>query len=109
MHDENYPVFAISVAAQLSGLHPQTLRQYDRLGLVVPARVMGKNRLYSLRDIERLQEVARLSTEGVTLTGIVRILTLEAQLEAAQAELARLRMALAGPSTALVVWQPHSR
>ncbi len=107
MHDENYPVFAISVAAQLSGLHPQTLRQYDRLGLVVPARVMGKNRLYSLRDIERLQEVARLSAEGVTLTGIVRILTLEAQLEAAQAELARLRMALAGPSTALVVWQPR--
>jgi MerR family transcriptional regulator/heat shock protein HspR len=105
--DENVPVYAISIAAQLSGLHPQTLRQYDRLGLVSPLRVMGKNRLYSLRDIQRLREVARLSAEGVTLAGIVRILTLEAQLEATLHELALLRSAMAAPSTALVVWRPN--
>lgn len=71
------PVYAISVAAALSGLHAQTLRQYDRMGLVTPARTSGRNRLYSDRDIERLQEVARLSEAGLNLAGIRRILALE--------------------------------
>ena len=106
-HDDDAPVYAISVASQLSGLHPQTLRQYDRLGLVSPVRVMGKNRLYSVRDIFNLREVARLSAEGVTLSGIIRILALEAQLEATLIELNALRAATSGPSTALVVWRPH--
>lgn len=107
MPDEDVPVYAISIAAQLSGMHPQTLRQYDRIGLVSPARVMGKNRLYSLRDIQRLREIAQLSSEGVTLAGIVRIFTLEAQLEATLQELTLLRNAMARPSTALVVWRPN--
>jgi MerR family transcriptional regulator/heat shock protein HspR len=104
---EDTPVYAISIAAQLAGLHPQTLRQYDRLGLVSPDRTQGRTRLYSLRDVERLQEVQRLSADGITLTGIHRILAL-------QEEVARLRRRLDDlerqeRSTALVVWRPPSR
>lgn len=106
--DEDLPLFTISIAAQLAELHPQTLRQYDRLGLVSPDRLLGKNRLYSMKDIYRLREVARLSAEGVTLSGIIRILQLESQLDMALTEIERLRELL-GPSTALVVWRPNRR
>jgi MerR family transcriptional regulator/heat shock protein HspR len=76
--DENTPVFVISVAAQLAGMHPQTLRQYDRLGLVSPGRTAGRGRRYSARDVAVLREVQRLSQEeGVNLAGIKRILELE--------------------------------
>ena len=116
--DEATPVYAISVAAQIAGLHPQTLRQYDRLGLVSPDRVGGRNRLYSLRDIARLREVARLSSEGVNLAGIQRILALESENERLRsevgllrAEVQRLRPVLGArseaPGTALVVWRPR--
>ena len=72
------PVYVISVAAQLAGMHPQTLRTYDRLGLVVPVRTAGRGRRYSARDITLLREVQRLSQEeGVNLEGIRRILELE--------------------------------
>ena len=72
---DDTPVYVISVAAQLSGLHPQTLRQYDRLGLVSPGRTAGRGRLYSTRDIVLLREVQRLSQEeGINLAGIKRIL-----------------------------------
>jgi MerR family transcriptional regulator/heat shock protein HspR len=74
---DDTPVYVISVAAQLSGLHPQTLRAYDRLGLVSPGRTGGGGRRYSLRNILILREVQRLSKEGVNLTGIKRILELE--------------------------------
>ena len=75
---DDTPVYVISVAAQLSGLHPQTLRTYDRLGLVSPGRAAGRGRRYSLRDILVLREVQRLSQEeGVNLSGIKRILELE--------------------------------
>lgn len=76
--DFDIGVYVISVAAELSGLHPQTLRQYDRLGLVSPGRAAGRGRRYSARDIVRLREVARLSQEeGVNLAGIKRIMELE--------------------------------
>jgi MerR family transcriptional regulator/heat shock protein HspR len=75
--DEDAPIFAIAVAAELSGMHPQTLRQYDRLGLVVPARTQGGSRRYSLRHVEQLREVARMSSDGIGLPAIVRILELE--------------------------------
>jgi MerR family transcriptional regulator/heat shock protein HspR len=96
---DDTPVYVISVAAQLSGLHPQTLRAYDRLGLVSPGRSAGRGRRYSMRDILALREVQRLSQdEGVNLSGIKRILELGDELErtrqaAAQlhAEIARLR------------------
>lgn len=75
--DENAPIFAIAVAAELSGMHPQTLRQYDRLGLVVPNRTQGGSRRYSLRHVEQLREVARMSGDGIGLPAIARILELE--------------------------------
>lgn len=73
------PVFVISVAAELTGLHPQTLRTYDRLGLVSPGRTVGGGRRYSLRDIEMLQAVVRLTAEGLGLEGVRRVLELEQQ------------------------------
>lgn len=72
------PLYVISVAAELSGLHPQTLRQYDRLGLVSPGRSPGRGRRYSAEDIATLREVQRLTAEGVNLAGVKRILELEA-------------------------------
>ena len=101
------PVYAISVAAELAGMHPQTLRQYDRLGLVCPQRVKGRNRLYSARDVERLREVGELSAAGVSLEGIRRVLEL-------QAEVDRLRDQVEGyarekRSTALVLYRPQRR
>lgn len=84
--------FVISMAAEMAGMHPQTLRQYDRLGIVIPARTKGKGRRYSARDVERLREVQRLSQdEGINLEGIRRILALQSKLESATDELAQLR------------------
>ncbi len=92
MYDDNAPVFVISIAAQLSGLHPQTLRTYDRLGLVSPGRAVGRGRRYSAHDIEQLREVQRLShEEGLNLAGIKRILELENQVLALQQRVAELR------------------
>ena len=82
---DDTPVYVISVAAELSGLHPQTLRSYDRLGLVSPGRAAGRGRRYSMRDILVLREVQRLSQEeGVNLSGIKRILQLATELERTQ-------------------------
>jgi MerR family transcriptional regulator/heat shock protein HspR len=84
-------VYVISVAAELSGMHPQTLRQYDRLGLVSPGRSSGRSRRYSLRDIAVLREVQRLSQEeGVNLAGIKRILELEAEVDTLRAQVTQL-------------------
>ena len=131
--DEELPVFVISVAAELAGMHPQTLRQYDRLGLVTPGRAGGGGRRYSARDVARLREVQRLSQEeGVNLAGIKRIIDLENHVEALRArvaeladELAAARAALADAhdtsvaslrrdlvplrDSALVVWKPTPR
>ena len=98
--DEDAPIFAIAMAAELSGLHPQTLRQYDRMGLVSPQRTAGRVRRYSLRDVALLREVAELSQQGVSLEGIGRILTLQREnrelhrrVRALEAELANERLA----------------
>ncbi len=99
---DDSPVYVISVAAQLSGLHPQTLRAYDRMGLVSPGRAAGRGRRYSLRDILVLRAVQRLSQEeGINLSGIKRILALEDEdrrsrlrLAETQAEIVRLRAEL---------------
>lgn len=101
------PVYTISVAAQLAGLHPQTLRQYDRLGLVRPTRVGGRNRLYSAMDIARLREIAELSSEGLTLQAIQRVLELQEEVAHLRARLAEVRRD--SDSTALVVWNPARR
>ena len=102
---DDAPLYAISVASQLAGLHPQTLRQYDRMGLVTPTRVGGRNRLYSMNDVARLREIADLSSQGLSLEGIRRILEL-------QEEVRLLRMRLEEfhrekSATSLVVWRPQ--
>lgn len=115
---EDARTFLISVAAELAGMHAQTLRTYDRLGLVRPQRSSGGGRRYSQRDVELLREVQRLSQdEGVNLAGIKRIIELTNQVEALQArlhelsvEVEHLRAQPRAKSTALVVWQPrHQR
>jgi MerR family transcriptional regulator/heat shock protein HspR len=104
---EDEAVYVISVASQLSGLHPQTLRQYDRLGLVSPNRTIGKNRRYSLLDIVKLRNVQRLVGEGINLAGIARIMQLEEAVANMALEVAKLRTEVdalleANPPTALV-------
>jgi MerR family transcriptional regulator, heat shock protein HspR len=115
--------FLISVAAQLAGMHAQTLRTYDRLGLVIPQRTSGGGRRYSKHDVELLREVQRLShDEGVNLAGIKRIIELTNQVEALQARLREMAdeikalranqrrdVAVVPKSTALVVWKPRKR
>jgi MerR family transcriptional regulator/heat shock protein HspR len=110
--DEHTPVFVISVAAELSGLHAQTLRQYDRLGLVSPGRTPGGGRRYSRRDIAMLREVVRLSSLGIGLEGVRQVLELENQVQALQARVRELQAELEQARadhrrTALVVWRPQ--
>jgi MerR family transcriptional regulator/heat shock protein HspR len=123
--DEDTPVFVISVAAQLAGMHPQTLRQYDRLGLVSPGRTPGRGRRYSARDVAMLREVQRLSQEdGVNLAGIKRILELELENDRLRARLDRVgdeldelrarllagrRVFAADPSGGIVAMAPGTR
>lgn len=131
--DEQAKILLISVAAELAGMHPQTLRQYDRMGLVEPGRSAGGGRRYSMRDVEQLREIQRLSQEdGVNLAGVKRIIGLErmvlqlrqrlAELEdelaVAQHRVAQYEAISAFPRTdlmptvrssnALVVWRPRS-
>ncbi|GFG87631.1 heat shock protein transcriptional repressor HspR [Mycolicibacter algericus] len=120
--EKNSRTFLISVAAELAGMHAQTLRTYDRIGLVSPRRSSGGGRRYSERDVDLLREVQRLShDEGVNLAGIKRIIELTNQVEALQsrlkemaAELEMLRanqrreIAVVPKSTAVVVWKPRS-
>nr|CRL75811.1 MerR family transcriptional regulator [Mycolicibacterium malmesburyense] len=121
--DDEARTFLISVAAELAGMHAQTLRTYDRLGLVRPQRTSGGGRRYSQHDVELLREVQRLSQdEGVNLAGIKRIIELTNHVEALQArvrelteELEALRgsprrdLAVMPKSTAVVVWQPRNK
>ncbi|MDQ1686990.1 MAG: MerR family transcriptional regulator, heat shock protein HspR [Frankiaceae bacterium] len=128
--DDDAPVFVISVAATLAGMHPQTLRTYDRIGLVTPGRTSGQRRRYSARDIAMLREVQKLSQdEGINLAGVKRILELEghvqalqerlldvhAELEAMRGEMARRERAVHQSyrrdlvpvdQAAVVVWRP---
>lgn len=92
--DRFTPIFPIAAAAELAEMHPQTLRQYDRIGLVSPQRTSGNTRRYSLHDVEQLREVARLSAEGVGLEGIRRVLRLEDQVRELQGRVRELERAL---------------
>ena len=93
--DVDTPMFAIAVAAELAYMHPQTLRQYDRMGLVIPTRTGGQSRRYTMRNVAQLREIARLSNEGVSLEGIKRILELENQNAELQKRVRDLEQALA--------------
>ena len=95
------PLYVISVAAELTGLHPQTLRTYDRIGLVSPGRTGGGGRRYSWRDIELLREVADLTASGIGLEGVRRILELETHIAALQARVRELEESLAAADYAL--------
>ena len=85
-------VYVISVAAELAGMHPQTLRIYERRGLVQPARTQGGNRRYSDADIERLQRISDLAEEGMNLEGIRRVMELERENEQLRQQLAHARL-----------------
>ena len=91
-------VFAISVAAELSGLHPQTLRVYEREGLVEPSRSAGGTRLYSGRDVTRLREIAALTDGGLNIAGIKRVLELQEEVRRLQGEVDRLNAESGGPA-----------
>ena len=92
MADDDRPLYVISIAAQLAGMHPQTLRTYDRLGLVSPGRTAGRGRRYSERDVALLREVQRLSQdEGINLAGIKRIIELEHQVDALRRRVGELQ------------------
>ena len=93
--DELQPILTISMAAELAGMHPQTLRQYDRLGLVQPSRTAGQSRRYCLRDVAKLREVQRLGNEGLSLEGIRRVLDLEDAVVSLKARVRELETALA--------------
>ena len=90
--DDEAALYVISVAAELSGLHPQTLRQYDRLGLVSPDRATGRGRRYSLRDIALLRSVQKMVAEGINHVGIKRIIELESAMSNLSIEVAKLRI-----------------
>jgi MerR family transcriptional regulator/heat shock protein HspR len=89
--DRDRALYVISVAAELAGVHPQTLRIYERKGLVEPQRTVGRSRRYSDRDINRLQRIQELTTEGVSLAGVKRIIALEEELECARDEVGQLQ------------------
>lgn len=100
--DPEAPVFVISVAAELSGMHPQTLRGYDRIGLVSPGRAGGGGRRYSMRDVELLRTVAELTSSGIGIEGVRRVLELEHQVAALRLRVAELQTELAQTRRALV-------
>jgi MerR family transcriptional regulator, heat shock protein HspR len=93
--DDQRALYIISVAAELAGVHPQTLRIYERKGLIEPSRTEGRSRRYSDRDIALLQRIQELTNEGVSLAGVRRILALEAELEDLRDELAATQHAVA--------------
>jgi MerR family transcriptional regulator/heat shock protein HspR len=104
--DPDRGLFSISVAAELAGLHPQTLRIYEREGLLDPVRSAGGTRRYSRRDIDRLQEICALTGDGLNLAGIRRVLQLQEETRRLQAELARLRKLVGEQPAAPRVRQP---
>lgn len=99
MRSQHHAVYVISVAAELAGMHPQTLRIYERRGLVQPARTQGGNRRYSDVDIDRLRKISELAADGMNLEGIRRVMQLEAEVDRLRAENEELRR-LAGAALA---------
>jgi MerR family transcriptional regulator/heat shock protein HspR len=100
MADDQRALYIISVAAQLAGVHPQTLRIYERKGLIEPSRTEGRSRRYSDRDIALLQRIQELTNEGVSLAGVRKILELEVEIERLRARVEALDVALGGAQEA---------
>jgi MerR family transcriptional regulator/heat shock protein HspR len=101
LHDDDRPLFMISVAAELAGMHPQTLRLYERRGLVRPQRTAGRTRRYSERDVERLQRIQELTELGLNLAGVERVLAMEEQLETMRRQMLALQAQLAEAAEAM--------
>lgn len=93
--ERNRPLYMISVAAELTGMHPQTLRIYESKGLVTPQRTSGNTRMYSQADVERLELITRLTDEGINLAGVVRILDMKERMAKQEQEMEELRRELA--------------
>ena len=87
MDNRNRPLYMIGVAAELAGVHPQTLRAYEQKGLVTPQRTSGNTRMYSQADIDRLNLINEMTNEGINLAGVIRILDLQGRLDERDAEL----------------------
>ena len=100
-HDSDRPLFMISVAAELAGMHPQTLRLYERRGLVRPQRTAKNTRRYSERDVERLQRIQELTELGLNLAGVERVLAMEEQLNAMHSQMMALQAQLAEAAEAM--------
>jgi MerR family transcriptional regulator, heat shock protein HspR len=96
--DRDRPLYMISVAAELAGVHPQTLRIYENKGLIKPKRSKGNTRMYSQADIDRLELVSQLTAEGINLAGVMRILDLQSRLDMREAEVEKLRRSAASLS-----------
>src|SRR5680860_1011182 len=119
MNESERAIYVISVAAELAGVHPQTLRVYERKGLLQPQRTQGNTRRYSQKDIELLQRIQELTTEGINLAGVMRVLELEDQIEKLRAGQERAATQvnalteqltdLLGGSSALVLWRDERR
>ena len=110
--DDDQAVYVISIAAELSGMHPQTLRQYDRMGLVSPGRASGRGRRYSLRDIASLRNIQRLVGDGINLAGIKRVMELESAVANMALEVAKLRTEVDSllnvtPAASRATWNPN--
>ena len=110
--DDDQAVYVISVAAELSGMHAQTLRQYDRMGLVSPDRASGRGRRYSLRDIVSLRNIQRLVGDGINLAGIKRIMELESAVANMAMEVAKLRTEVdalmkTNSAASMATWNPN--
>jgi MerR family transcriptional regulator/heat shock protein HspR len=99
--DNDRPLFMISVAAELAGMHPQTLRLYERRGLVLPQRTAGRTRRYSQHDVERLQRIQELTDLGLNLAGVERVLAMEQQLEVLQRQMRLMQQQLAEAAEAM--------
>lgn len=106
--DRNQPLYMIGVAAELAGVHPQTLRAYEQKGLLTPQRTSGNTRMYSQADIERLALINELTAEGINLAGVMRILDLQNRLEESEEELAKLHRRVQRLARRVSELDPHT-
>lgn len=103
LHSEHEPIYTISIVAKLLVIHPQTLRQYDRLGLITPSRSNGRNRLYSQADLQKIKEICNLSRQGIPLNFIEKVLIMQEEIETLHKEI-RYHKEIKN-KTALVLWK----
>ena len=109
LDDKNRPLYMISIAAELAGVHPQTLRSYEQKGLVTPRRTSGNTRMYSQADIDRLNLINELTSEGINLAGVTRILDLQSRLDEREEEVEDLHARVRRLADRVRELEPHDR